>query len=248
MKILIVDDETPARRRLRDMVETLDQHRVVGEASNGNAALAAVREHEPDLVLLDVRMPGLDGLSTARRLSELTHPPAIVLVTAYGEHALQAFDVEAVDYLVKPVRPERLEAALLKAQRLNRAQVNALAKQADPETVPHILCRRRQQEVLIRLDEIRCFLAEHKYVWVHHRDGADLIEDSLVQLEKRFPEQLLRVHRAALVNTAYIAGIERQGRANFVLLRDSDQRVEISRRHLSTVRAAVRRYAPEPVV
>src|SRR5690625_3338096 len=123
MKILIVDDEAPARQRLGGLVQSLEGYRLIGEAATGTEAITACEQLEPDIVLLDIRMPGSDGLEVARHLNRMTKPPAIVFVTAYGDHALAAFDAEAVDYLLKPVRRGRLADALHRARRLNRAQL-----------------------------------------------------------------------------------------------------------------------------
>lgn len=242
MRILIADDEAPARKRLRTLIEAIGEHRVVAEADNGAATLAMVEQHRPEVVLLDIRMPGMDGLETAARLSLSAEPPAVIFVTAYADHALQAFETEAVDYLLKPVRRERLIEALHKARRLNRAQLDALAQlQARSGRRDHILCRRRGRLELIALDDIRFFRAEQKYVTVNHLHGEDLIEDSLRALEREFPQRLLRIHRNALVNPGFIAGLERAGGQCFILLRDNDQRLEVSRRHLAEVRAVLRR-------
>ena len=129
MKVLIVDDEPPARDRLRELITRLPDYETCGEAGHGAEALRLAMSLQPDIVLLDIKMPGLDGLETARRLGELNQPPAIIFVTAYGDHALEAFEAHAVAYLLKPVRLERLEQALSHASRLNRAQLASLTTQ-----------------------------------------------------------------------------------------------------------------------
>lgn len=238
MKILIVDDEAPARLRLRSMLERLPDTAVIGEAHNGLAAVEACRRRLPDVVLLDIRMPGMDGLEAAGHLARLDPPPAIIFTTAYDDYALAAFRSHAVDYLLKPVRREQLETALQAARRPNRAQLEALADAAHGDGEPgHISARVHGNIVLVPVPEIRYFQAEHKYVTVGHADGEVLIEDSLVQLEKRFGERFLRIHRNALVARQYLQALEKQadGRCH-VRLAGVDKTLEVSRRHLPTVR------------
>lgn len=243
MRILIVDDEAPARQRLRAMIATLDGHQVVGEAATGQEAIAACRRLQPDLVLLDIRMPGGDGLQAAAGINQMAEPPAIVFVTAYGDHALAAFEAEAVDYLLKPVRRERLAEALQKARRLNRAQLAALQlRQQDGGQ--HLLCRRRGDLELIPIDDVRFLQADHKYVTVNHLGGEDLIEDSLRQLEERFGDRFIRIHRNALVARRYLAGLERRPDGGYpVRIRGCDVLLDVSRRHTAAVREFVRRLA-----
>ncbi|HEX5514535.1 MAG TPA: response regulator, partial [Gammaproteobacteria bacterium] len=182
MKILIVDDEAPARQRLAGLVQAVGGHELVGEAATGADAVAACERLKPDVVLLDIRMPGGDGLEAAARINRIAEPPAIIFVTAFGDHALAAFDAEAVDYLLKPVRRERLSEALQKARRLNRAQLKALQQTVSDGRRQHLLCRRRGDLELIPIDDVRFLQADQKYVTVNHLGGEDLIEDSLRQL------------------------------------------------------------------
>jgi len=172
MKILIVDDEQPARMRLRGMVQQLNGYEVVAEAGNGKQALEACQTHQPDVVLLDIRMPGMDGLEAADHLSKLDTPPAVIFTTAYNDYALSAFKTHAVDYLLKPVRKENLQQALTAAHRLNRAQLQAIgaaeAKHAEPS---HISARVKGNILLIPVNSIYFFQAEHKYVTVCYPDG-----------------------------------------------------------------------------
>lgn len=243
MKVLIVDDEAPARSRLRTLLQSVGDHEVVGEAATGEQALDACQQLAPDLVLLDIRMPGMDGLEAAARLSLAPRPPAVVFVTAYGDHALKAFETEAVDYLLKPVRRERLAEALKRACRLNRAQIEALSA-VEPEVDPsreHLLCRRRGNLELIPLDEVRYFQADQKYVTVNHLGGEDLIEDSLKRLEQEFGERFVRVHRNALVAQEFIGGLERVGNQYSLRVRDTEVQLEVSRRHLPQLKALLRR-------
>lgn len=242
MRLLIVDDEAPARQRLCALVEALAGHEVVAEAGNGEQALQLAERHRPDVVLMDIRMPGLDGLRAAVRLAQTEQPPALIFVTAYSDHALQAFEAEAVDYLLKPVRRDRLVEALKKAGRLNRAQIEALHRRPQPGAErEHLLVRRRAGLELIPIDEVRYLQAEHKYVTVHHGEGEDLIEQSLKQLEEEFPERLLRIHRNCLVNKAWLAGMERGSGGQVAVLREAHAQLEISRRHVPAVRAFLRK-------
>ncbi|RFA27212.1 DNA-binding response regulator [Alkalilimnicola ehrlichii] len=241
MKILIVDDEAPARARLRSLIEALGEHDVVADAGNGAEALAAVEQAAPEVVLLDIRMPGMDGLATARQLGRLAEPPAVIFVTAYGDYALDAFDAQAVDYLLKPVRRERLATALGKARRLNRAQLDALGTLDADDARDHILCRRRGRMELIPLEEIRYFQADQKYVTVEHLNGSDLIEDSLRSLEQVFGDKVLRIHRNALVNPHFLTGMEKSGGRYYLLLRGCTDRLEVSRRQVPELRSTLRR-------
>jgi len=247
MRILIVDDEAPARARLASLLEGLGGHEVVGQAANGADALEECARLRPDLILMDIRMPGIDGLEAAARLSLAPEPPAIIFVTAYGDHALEAFETEAVDYLLKPVRSERLAEALKKARRLNRAQLAALRRDQDPSQADddgrrHILCRRRGNLELIPIDEVRFLQADHKYVTVNHSGGEDLIEDSLKRLDEVFPGRFVRIHRNALIASRFLEGLER-GRDGqyFVRLRGCDAQLEVSRRHVADVKELIRR-------
>lgn len=240
MKVLIVDDEAPARARLRRLIEGLEEHEVVGEAADGAEAVRAAESQRPDLVLLDVRMPGMDGLEAARHLAGADPPPAIVFTTAYGDHALEAFETQAVDYLLKPVRSERLAQALAGARRSTRAQLAAVG---DGEVAPRAqICARLGGEMaLVPVAEVLYFLAEHKYVTVRHLNGEVLIEESLKQLEREFGDRFLRIHRNALVAAARVGGLrrDRNGRHR-VWFKDADETLEVSRRHLPGVRKRLR--------
>ena len=244
MKILIVDDEQLARTRLRGMLQQLNGYEVVAEAANGKQALEASQIHQPDVVLLDIRMPGMDGLEAAEHLSKLDTPPAVIFTTAYNDYALAAFKTHAVDYLLKPVRKEHLQQALTAAHQLNRAQLQAIgeaeARHAEPS---HISARVKGNIQLIPVDKIYYFQAEHKYVTVGYPEGEVLIEDSLVTLEKKFSQRFMRIHRNALVAIEYIAALEKdkQGHCH-IKLKECDKLLEISRRHLPTVRKFIKRH------
>jgi two-component system, LytTR family, response regulator AlgR len=232
LRILIVDDEPPARERLRSMLAEGGEFEVVAEAGNGEQALDLVDKLVPDVVLLDVRMPGIDGLEVARHLAALPEPPAVIFTTAFDEYALQAFDSEAVAYLLKPIRAEKLKAALAKAARLTRPQLQQVATAArEPAHRQHIGVRGRDGLKLIPIDEVFCFHADQKYTTVKHQKGEDLIEDSLKTLEEEFSTSFVRIHRNALVNTKYLERIARDASGqHFVHLRGLPDALEVSRR------------------
>lgn len=235
MRVLVVDDEAPARERLRRLVEDLPGFDIAGEAADGEAALDAVHAQAPEIVLLDVRMPDMDGIEAARHMAELDPSPAIVFVTAFDEHALDAFEVHAVDYLVKPVRRQRLEEALLHARRISRTQRAVLGETGAARSR---LCARLAGELqIVDVDRVCYFLADRKYVTVRHPEGEILLEESLKALEREFGDRFLRIHRNALVAPAHVGGLSRspEGRHN-VWFRDIDDALEVSRRHLPGVR------------
>lgn len=242
MKILIVDDEHLARQRVTRLLEEIGGCTIVGEAGNGKEALLRSSELNPDIVLLDIRMPEMDGIETAKQLARLANPPAIVFITAYTDHALSAFEAHAVDYLVKPIRKERLQQALAKAHTLNRAQLASLHDANTPaQGRSHLNITSRGNLELIPVDDIFYFQADQKYVRIRSARGEALIEESLKQLEDEFPDRLMRIHRNALVAIVHVAGIEKDalGRC-FVKLRHSDEKLEISRRHLPGVRKQIK--------
>jgi len=232
LRVLIVDDEPPARERLRSLVAEAGEFTVAGEAGNGEQAIDMVDRLTPDIVLLDVRMPGVDGLEVARHLAALAAPPAVIFTTAFDEYALQAFESEAVAYLLKPIRAEKLRAALAKAERLSRTQLQQVATAT--RTAPHRLhigVRGRDGLRLIPIEDVYCFQADQKYTTVKHLKGEDLIEDSLKTLEEEFAANFVRIHRNALVNTKYLERIARDASGqHFVHLRGLPDALEVSRR------------------
>lgn len=240
MKVLVVDDEAPARARLARLVGELDDCEVVAEAGNGAEAIRAVERTGADVVLLDVRMPGMDGLEAARHLAHTDPPPAVIFTTAYGDHALEAFEAQAADYLVKPVRAERLGKALAAARRPTRAQRAAGHGAERPRE--QICARLGGALQLVPVADVLYFLAEHKYVTVRHRQGEVLIEESLKSLEQEFGDRFLRIHRNALVAEAWVGGLLR-GADNHtrVRFREGDDALEVSRRHLPAVRRRLKR-------
>lgn len=238
MKVLIVDDEAPARARLAQLVNDLPELEVAGEAANGRDALEANERLAPDVVLLDIRMPGMDGLEAARHLATLERPPAVIFITAYEEHALEAFGAQAVDYLLKPVRRERLEQALAKATRLSRAQLDAMAEaRPEPSARTHLSVTLHGRLQLIPVNEVIFFRAEQKYVTVRHTGGETLVEDSLKSLEQEFGGRFVRIHRNTLVARAALEGMEKnRDGSHYVKLRGCEERPEISRRHVAEIR------------
>jgi two-component system response regulator AlgR len=232
LTVLLVDDEPPARERLRSMLLEAPGFEIAGEAENGRRALELCDTLQPDIVLLDVRMPGIDGLEVARHLATLAEPPAVIFITAFDEYALQAFDSEAIAYLMKPIRAEKLHAALAKAGRLTRPQLQQVAS-ATRESArrTHIGVRGRDGLKLIPVEEVRCFVADQKYTTVRHQGGEDLIDDSLKILEEELGASFVRIHRNALVNTRYLERIARDATGqHFVHLRGLSAPLEVSRR------------------
>ena len=241
MKILIVDDEKPARDRLSRMVGELDAHELVGEAVNGLEALGMAQSLEPDIVLLDIRMPGMDGIEAARHIAKLDEPPAVIFVTAFSDHALEAFETHAVDYLLKPVKQERLQTALDATIRPTRAQTsrsNGVLSGLEPRQ--HICARVRGSLVLVPIENIYYFHAEQKYVTVRHTEGEVLIEDALKGLEVEFGDRFHRIHRNALVSLSRLAGMQSEDDGQCLTFRDIDDTLEVSRRHLPGVRKIIR--------
>jgi len=240
LKVLIVDDEPPARARLRSLLGELAEVVCVGEAVNGEEALSRSHELNPDVVLLDVRMPGMGGLEAARHLTVLAEPPAVIFTTAYDQYAVEAFEAHAVGYLLKPVRKEQLAASLARAGRLTRPQLQKLAAAGETRR-SHIAARRREGVRLIPIEEVQYFLADQKYTAVHHVSGEDLIEDSLRLLESEFGPGFVRIHRNALVGVRYLERIERSAEgAYFVRLRGCAAPLQVSRRMATELRERFR--------
>jgi len=231
LKVLIVDDEPPARERLRSLLAEIEDVEVAGEAANAQEALSRTHELAPDVVLLDVRMPGMDGLEAARHLNVLEEPPAVIFTTAFDQYAVEAFEAQAVGYLLKPVRQEQLAAALTRAGRLTRVQLQRLAAASDSERRTHIAARNREGVRLIPVEDVQYFFADQKYTTVKHLKGEDLIEDSLRLLEGEFGNAFVRIHRNALVGTRYLERIERQADGQYcVHLRGCPAPLQVSRR------------------
>lgn len=235
-RVLIADDEPLARERLARMIEGIDGYLVSGEAANGDQVLAAVARDIPDVVLLDIRMPGIDGMAVAQALATRPNPPALIFCTAYDEYAIRAFEVQAIAYLLKPVRRDVLADALSRAERLNRVQLQAL--QTQPDTNSHLLTVNSSRGTeLVDMTRVRYCEADQKYVTLHHDNGETLTDMSLKALESRFPDLLLRIHRNTLAGTRFIRSLERLEDGSCQLrLADTDLALPVSRRHITTVR------------
>jgi two-component system response regulator AlgR len=244
LRTLIVDDESLARLRLRTLLQDCRDPavQVVAEAGDAQTALDWLRVHEDcDLVLLDIRMPGRDGLQLAAALRSLPHPPAVVFVTAHGNHALRAFDVEAVDYLTKPVLRVRLQAAL---QRVVQRRWPVETQPAPLEDEPMLLVSDRGRVLRVPVAEVLVLKAEQKYVTLRTADASHLLDDSLTDLERRLGKGFIRIHRNALVATRAVRELRRhaddgadEGWA--VRVAPIDEWLPVSRRQLPQVRDAL---------
>lgn len=237
LKVLIVDDEPPARQRLRDLLSDAAAdcpNRVVGEAANGRDAIEQVIATEPDVVLMDIQMPGIDGLEAARHLLGMPRRPAVVFVTAYDEFALQAFEVRALDYLMKPVRLARLTEALGRARPLQPEDAESLSPRR------HFCCTERGRVWLVPVEDVLYLRAELKYVTACTRQREYLLNESLVHLEEEFPGAYLRIHRNCLVARRHLAGFERVGEGEeqrwVAVLKDWPERLPVSRRQQHVIR------------
>lgn len=243
MRVLIADDEAPARARLRRMVEELPDCEVVCEAENGRDALQGCLDHAPNVVLLDIRMPDMDGIEAARHIAELDEGPAVVFTTAYDHYAIDAFDAHALGYLLKPVRIERLEKALNFASRLGRAELAEVSRGAEqPMTRTNICVRRGAALRLIPIDEIVFFQADQKYVTVRHAGGEDLLDEPLKDLAAEFVDRFIRIHRSTLIALRYLERMERDDDGQYeVWLKGVDEPLPVSRRHVTAVKSCLKR-------
>ena len=241
MKVLVVDDEPLARERLVALIGEIDGARVVGEAGSGAALLEAAPALQPDVVLLDIRMPAMDGLEAARHLAALESPPAVVFCTAYDEHALAAFDVHAIDYIVKPVRAERLRQALDRARRYGGEQLRRAGGGGPDRQRTHLCARVRGSLVLVPIGEVAYLQAEDKYVVIHHARGQVLIEEPLKDLEEEFGDRFVRIHRNCLVARHRLVGLLRTPDGRTLARLDADGvELEVSRRSLPGLRKLVK--------
>jgi two-component system, LytTR family, response regulator AlgR len=244
MKVLIVDDEPLARRRLVAMLADREDVEVVGEAGTGREAVERAEALAVDAVLMDIAMPVMDGLEAARHLARAEHRPAVIFCTAYDEHALAAFEAAAVDYLVKPVRQERLFEALERARR-GRGLGPQAAGAADAVVAQrqrsHLAARMRGSLRLIPIEDVHYLLAEEKYVLVHHARGEDLIEESLKSLETEFADRFQRIHRNCLVANDEFLELRRapDGQVQ-AILRHGKTPLEVSRRCVPALRDRLR--------
>lgn len=233
LRTLIVDDEPPARERLRRLLDGIQDVAVVGEAANGRDALELCARLQPDVVLLDIRMPGMDGIEAARHLNALDEPPAVIFTTAYDEYALEAFETQAVGYLLKPVRLEKLARAVRHAARIAGPQLLRLAEQSQLGRRRSQICARLGEQLrLIPVDDVLYFSADQKYVTVVHRGGSDLIDESLRALAGEFAPDFVRIHRNSLVAMRHVRAVERGPEGHYlVLFKDCDETLPVSRRH-----------------
>lgn len=235
MKVLIADDEPLARERLRSLLAAHPEVTVVAEVANGAETLQACAELQPELALLDIAMPGIDGLEAARHLAQFQPRPAVVFCTAYDAHALSAFEAAAIDYLMKPIRAERLAVAL--------ERVRAFVAGRDPAPpagvqARRVLCAKLGGSLrLIPVEDILYLQADEKYVVVHHARGQDLIEESLRSLEDEFPARFIRIHRNCLVARERLLELRRiaTGQVHAVL-RDVPETLEVSRRCVANLK------------
>lgn len=234
MRLIIVDDEVPARNRLRRLLRSQAQCEVVAEAGNTKEALALIERYHPHALLLDISMPGLDGLGLARALRRQDPAPAVIFCTAWPDRALDAFNCDAVDYLLKPVRSDRLATALEKARKASGAA-------GEDPSARFLYCSIGGRRELISIDSVACLLAEDKYTTVFHDGGKSVVNNSLVELEQEYPERFLRVHRNALVAVDRVRGLERSDGKQRVILGECDFRPLVSRRQLPEVRKLIRR-------
>ena len=235
MKILITDDEPLARDRVRHLLNRLEGFQPLEkEASNGYEAIQLTREFQPDIVLMDIRMPGMGGLEAASLLAEMEQPPAIIFCTAYDTHAIEAFNVQAVGYLLKPVKADDLQQSLHRASNINRAQLNQLQGSLTGSNMRnHISAKTLKGIELVPLDSIYYFMADSKYVTVYHEHGETLIDDPLKELEQEFSASFVRIHRNALVRKSLIERMLRDENGHYSLqLTHVDKPISVSRRHV----------------
>ena len=251
LRVLIVDDEAPARMRLRNLLDDIADSMptvVVAEAGDGVEALEAINGMEVDVALVDIRMPRMDGIELARHLAGLAKPPAVIFATAYDQYAVKAFELSAVDYLLKPVKAARLAEALGKAVR-SPAAVAAVAKAAEaiePGGRRQLRCMERGKVLLVAVADVLYFKAELKYVTARTREREFLLEESLAQMESEFGSRFMRIHRNCLVARAAISGYEREHEAAgeaeprwALILKGVAERLPVSRRLWPQVKAAL---------
>ena len=245
MRVLIADDEAPARSRMHRLLDDLGDYEVIGEAANGSEALQMCLADSPDIILLDIRMPDMDGIETARHLARLELSPAIIFTTAFDHYAIEAFDAHAIGYLLKPVRREKLERALSFAARLAGPQIEALVGAPEPIHARDNICARRGDELhLIPIEEIQYFQADQKYTTVRHVNGEDLIDEPLKELAREFADRFIRIHRNALVSMAWLESMSKNVDGHYeVRIRDCPQQLPVSRRHIAAVKASLKKRA-----
>lgn len=237
--IFITDDESLARERLKRLLEPVDDYVVCGEAENGEQAIERIKSLKPDIVLLDIRMPGMDGLEVAERLNELEINPAIIFCTAYDQYAIEAFKYQAIGYLLKPARKEDLISALQKAHQVNQLQLRQLKIASDSnQHLESFVANTWQGQEIIPLDEVYYFRADQKYLTVVHQQGETISDQTLKELEQRYEGAFLRVHRNTLVNSQKIEKLCRDGEGHhYLVIKNLEEQVPVSRRHASEIKA-----------
>ncbi|WP_422135785.1 LytR/AlgR family response regulator transcription factor [Endozoicomonas sp. ALD040] len=234
MNILITDDEPLARDRLRHLLGRLEGFQALEyDAGNGIEALELCRKYQPDIVLMDIRMPVMGGLEAAAHISKLERPPAIIFCTAYDTHAIEAFQVQAVGYLLKPVKLEDLQQALTGAAKVNRLQLASLKDDLNDNARSHIAAKTLRGIELVPLDDIYYFMADSKYITVYHKNGEVLIDDPLKDLESEFSSRFVRIHRNALVARKAIERMIRDEQGHYsIQLSGVEKLLSVSRRHV----------------
>ncbi len=240
LRVLVVDDEPLARERLSHLVEEMPSVQLAGVAASGEEALLLAGKLQPEVVLLDIRMPGMDGLETAHHLARMPEPPAVIFTTAYEQHALAAFDAQAAGYLLKPVRPDKLQEALERARRPTRAQLTRIAE-GTGGTRTRIAVRARDELRLIPVESILCFIAEQKYTTLRHGGGEELIEEPLKALEDEFAGRFIRIHRNSLAAIEHIECLERDVAGRQVVRLRGGGTLAVSRRLAPDVAKRLRR-------
>jgi two-component system, LytTR family, response regulator AlgR len=238
LKILIADDETPARNRMRDLLGDVEHVIVVAEAKNGKEAIDLAQSTNPDLMLLDIRMPIMDGIEAAQHAQKLAPKPYIIFTTAFDAYAIKAFDLNAIDYLLKPIRLERLQTAINKAHALKPLPVDALKSLQKIRS--HLSIHERGRVLLVPIEKIIFLRAELKYITVRTAEREYLIEESLTNLETEFGERFIRLHRNCLVAPQFIAGYEKRtidDESQWVaMFKDIPETVTVSRRQQYLIR------------
>ena len=240
LRVLVVDDEPLARERLSHLVEELPSVELAGVASSGEEALLLAGRLRPEVVLLDIRMPGMDGLEAARHFARMPEPPAVIFTTAFEQHALAAFDAQAAGYLLKPVRLDKLKEALERARRPTRAQLARIAEGTGGART-RIAVRARDELRLIPVEDISCFIAEQKYTTLRHAGGEELIEEPLKALEEEFAAGFVRIHRNSLVAIAHVVALERNTAGHHVVRLRGGSTLPVSRRLAAEVTRRVSR-------
>ena len=239
LKILIADDEAPARNRLRELLGDIADVEIVAEAKNGKEAIDLAENFKPDVMLLDIRMPVMDGIEAAQHAQKLAHKPHIIFTTAFDAYAIKAFDLNAVDYLLKPIRLERLQTAINKAHALQPNMQAALKPLSKARS--HLSIHERGRVLLVPIETIIYLRAELKYITVRTLEREYLIEESLTHLESEFGERFIRLHRNCLVAPPFITGYEKRLNDDneqqwVALLKNIPETIAISRRQQHLVK------------